>query len=214
MSIGAVGSNTQLATSLQAAGLSSDKIKLVETDLQQAQQSSTASGSSGVDSKAVRATLDKQISADVASGKLSQDDADKIGKALDQMDGTTTASGGAGGAGKAGGPPGGGGGGGGGSTEKTEQSRTVTVAGGVKTTVITYTDGSTETQTAVDFSDADTSSAAKAKKADEPSKTDDAARAGKSGKSGGSSETAASDDKAVQEYLSKIEPGSLFDAYA
>lgn len=227
MTIGSIGSNSALTTSLQAQGLSTNAIKLVETDLQQVQ---TAGGSSStsVDGATVRAALDQKISDDVASGKLSQDDADKIGKALDQMDGsatangsaTTASAGGTAGAGHAGGGAPAGGGGGGGSSEKTELSRTVTVSGGIKTTVITYTDGTTETKTTVDVTDKDTSAKGKVEDKD---KIENKGRADKNGKTSGADTDAKAGDKAVgdptadpttQAYLSQIEPGSLFDAYA
>lgn len=219
MAIGSVSSNNPLTTSLQAQGLSSDAIKLVETDLDAVggAVSTDASAASSVDSKAIRAALDQKLSDDVASGKLSQDDADKIGKALDQMDGSSdsedaTDSSESGGAAKAGGPPGGGGGGGGGSTEKTEQSRTVTISGGIKTTVITYTDGTKETKTSI-AQDGDRDSKGKT---NEASDKKDAAAAGKTDHSGKPTNEAASkaDDETAQAYLSQIEPGSLFNAYA
>ncbi|MET0365316.1 MAG: hypothetical protein ABW169_11760 [Sphingobium sp.] len=190
-SVGASGSNA-VVSALQSKGLSQDKIKIVEDDLQEA-QAGTSTGSQAVDAKAVRAALDSKIADDVASGTLSEEDAATISKALDEMDGTATsgasASGGAKGAGGAR-PAGGGGGGGGGSEEKTELSRTETVSGGVKTTVITYTDGTTETKTTYGATDT-------------------------SPKAGSSSASASDQDAdAAQNYLSKIEPGTLFDAYA
>jgi len=219
MTIGSVNSNSALTSSLQAQGLSTDTIKLVATDLRQV-QTAAGSTSSSVDGATVRAALDQKISDDVASGKLSQDDADKIGKALDQMDGTASAgasaSSGTAQGGKAGGAPpaGGGGGGGGGSSEKTELSRTVTVSGGVKTTVITYTDGTTETKTQVDVTDKDSSAKGKVDdKADGKDKTG-AASAAKDAKKTGASAYDDKTDTTAQDYLAKIEPGSLFDAYA
>ncbi len=161
MAVGAVGSSTTLTSALQAKGLSSDKAQLVQQDLVQSVTDSTDLDGT-IDGKEVRAKLDKQISADVKSGKLTEDDAAAIGKLLDKtdeidlVDGNAASSstadtaqaspaGGAGGPGGAGG--GGGGGGGGGSTEKTELSRTVEIAHNVKTTTIKYTDGTSEVKT-------------------------------------------------------------------
>lgn len=194
MSVNSVNANGTLSSALQAQGLSADKISLVERDLQKA-ETSVSGGSGltiGVDPGAVRAALDKIIADDVASGKLTQADADKIGEGLDAME-AAASSGTAAGGGSAGAAPGAGGGGGGGGggsseSEKTELSRTVTVAGGVKTTTILYTDGTSETETAVDLSAQDSTSAASA--------------------------ASASPDKATQDYLTTIQSGSLFSTFA
>lgn len=192
----ASASTTALQTTLQSSGISTAKAKLVQTDLDQAVQSA---GGASAKPASVREALDKQIQADVASGKLSKDDAATIDKALDQMgdtavaasadtDATQTAS--AGGAAKAGGGghAGGGGGGGGGSSTKTELSETVTVAGSVKTTVITYTDGTSDTTTSVATSQ------------DEQRYGHDA--------------TKAESDATVTNYLSSLPPGTLVDTEA
>ncbi|MFT3966008.1 MAG: hypothetical protein QM690_09020 [Sphingobium sp.] len=195
MSIGSVGSsNNPLISALRQAGLSSDKIGIVQEDVEEVVANSIPAGS-GVDGLTVRQALDAQIAEDVKSGDLSEEDAAKIAKVLDEMEGkaageTAETAGGGEAQGAGGGGPAGGGGGGG-STEKTELSRTETVSGGIKTTTITYTDGTTETETSF-VSEPDTKSAANAAKED----------------------TASNDIRTAQDYLSKIEPGTLFDAYA
>ncbi|CAN5130549.1 hypothetical protein BH10PSE13_BH10PSE13_06850 [soil metagenome] len=185
MALGAVGSSTALTGALLAKGLTSDTAKLVRQDLDQSVATSTdASGK--VDGLAVRAKLDDQIAADVASGKLSKDDAAAIAKVLDEVDkasdatDATPAKGAAGG----GGPPGGGGGGG--SSEKTELSRTVDIVGNIKTTTIKYTDGTSETKSGFT--------------------TDKSKKEAASG--------AASDDAKARSWLATIEPGSLVDKLA
>lgn len=207
MSIGSIGSSAALSSLLQAKGLASDTIDLVEDDLALAQKASASPTlATSINGGTVRAALDKQISDDVASGKLSKEDAAKIGEALDQLDGKSTegksgsAAPAAGGAGR---PAGGGGGGG--SSEKTELSRVVTVSGGITTTVITYTDGTTETETSVATEEDIKSSAAKSGKG---GKSDPAADA----KSAQAGEAMA--DQTMQDYLSQIEPGSILETYA
>jgi hypothetical protein len=209
MSIGSIGSSAALSSLLQAKGLASDTIDLIEDDLELAQK---AGGSqmlaTSINGGTVRTALDKQISDDVTSGKLSEEDAAKIGEALDQLEGKTTeAKSGSALAGGAARPAGGGGGGGaGGSSEKTELSRTVTVSGGITTTIITYTDGTTETETSVATEEDIKSSAAKSGKSEDVDKS-------KSGTDATAKPGAAS-DPAVQDYLAQIEPGSILEAYA
>jgi hypothetical protein len=70
-------------------------------------------------------------------------------------------------------------------------SRTVTISGSTETTIVTYTDGTSETTTSV-ASDADKIKYGK------PSATD----------------ASATGDTAAQDYLSTIEPGSLIDKQA
>ncbi|PZU10934.1 hypothetical protein [Sphingomonas sp.] len=186
-------STTVLQRKLESSGLSSAKADLVQSDLNAAV--ADAGGSGAAKPASVREALDKRIAADVASGKLSESDATDIRKTLDKMgDASVTASAdttspttasstaGQASAGK------GGGGGGGGEASKTELSRTVTVAGTVKTTIITYTDGTSETTTST-ASSADKSRYGKAaQSADRPTTPDT--------------------------YLASIEPGSLMDTAA
>jgi hypothetical protein len=189
----AASSSTALQTKLVSSGISSAKAELVQSDL----DSAIKAAGSGAAAKpaSVRQALDTQIAADVASGKLSKSDAAAIDKALDKMgDASIAASGdsetaatGAGGAQAAGGA-GGGGGGAGGSASKTELSRTVTVSGQIKTTVIAYTDGTSET----------TTSAANA---------EDQTRYGRAGADAG-------EQAKVSDYLASIPPGSLVEAEA
>ncbi|QJU60010.1 hypothetical protein HL653_21740 [Sphingomonas sp. AP4-R1] len=151
--ITAASSTSALQTRLVSSGVSTAKAKLVQDDLDSALKATGAGGTARPAS--VRAALDQKIAADVASGKLSEADAATIGKALDRMGDASVAASGdsgaatgdAGAAQAAGGAHGGGGGGGGRSAAKTELSRIVTVAGAIKTTVVTYTDGTSETST-------------------------------------------------------------------
>lgn len=165
ISLGTGGTTNPLLRTLEAQGLSATKAGLVGKDLEASLTQVSGSISSGKpDVAAVRDVLDKRIADDVSSGALSQEDAAKINKTLDTMQ--ADASGGtdtdaaapvtsqAKGSGAHGG-------GSGGAASKTEASRTVTVAGGMKTTTITYTDGSTETTTAI-ASSADDAKAAEA----------------------------------------------------
>lgn len=220
--IGSTGSNNPLALALKAQGLSGDTIKLVEGDLQAVEESTAAPTSKQapkVDNATVRAALDDKLKADVASGKITQEDADKVNEALDKMDADATnavsAGGAAAGAAKAGGAGANGGGGGSGESEKTEMSRSVTVSNGIKTTVITYTDGTSETETSVDLSDEDTSKN-KVDDGDDRSKSGDTVKAKPEEKSDPSvSDAYGSPGKdTVQDYLSKIEPGTLFEIHA
>lgn len=200
----AASSGSTLASLLQTSGLSADKIKIVEGDLADTQQSlassMSASVSGTVDSTAFRAAIDAKIADDVASGKLTAKDAEAVGKALDQIeraasgasasaDASGAASVTAAAAGSA--RPAGGHDGGGGGDTKTEVSRVETVVGGIMTTVITYSDGTTETQTSV-TTDPDTGSA-------------NAASGAKAGKS---------DEQKAQDYLASLQPGTLFNVMA
>jgi hypothetical protein len=199
-----ISSTNPMLARLQAQGLSSDKASLVASDMEAAVKEVTGKGGGGKDGASagaapdkltVRAALDKRIASDVAAGKLSESDAAEVKKALDEVDGKPQAAAGDDGEpaseapGKAGGGPrGGGGGGAGASAQKTERSRTVTVAGAIKTTTITYTDGTSETTTG-------------------SASTADEAKYGKQGPADAQTST-------VADYLSTIEPGSLFDQAA
>lgn len=194
----AASSGSTLASLLQTSGLSADKIKIVEGDLADTRQSlassMSASVSGTVDSTAFRAAIDAKIADDVASGKLTAKDAEAVGKALDQIEGAASgasASTDASGAASVTAAAAGGHGGGGGGDTKTEVSRVETVAGGIMTTVITYSDGSTETQTSV-TTDPDTGST-------------NATSGTKTGKS---------DEQKAQDYLASLQPGTLFNVMA
>lgn len=200
MTISGVGKTSSLVTDLTAKGLSSTKAKLVASDLD-ASVKSVGGGTTALDKAAVRTALDQRISADVASGKLTQKDADAVTKTLDGMadkvanasSTATSASPSTGATAQASGTSGstpsgaGGGGSGGGSTAKTELSRVVVVSGALETTTITYTDGATETETG-------SSSGATS---NDPS---EAAAA-----------SAASNKVGESGYTTKLDPGSLVD---
>jgi len=145
MAIGSIGSSNPLLRDLQSAGISSQKAKLAADDITQALQSVGRNGKGAPDPAKVRDAVNERIADDVKSGKLSQADADKVFKTLDNLQAKFAANGPPPGAG-----PGGGGATGGGEASKVELSRTVTVSGGVRTTTIVYTDGSTETSSQVD----------------------------------------------------------------
>jgi hypothetical protein len=187
MTLNAVGINSALTSTLRSQGLTSAKAQRVSEELTQSIQDSTDLLGQ-VDEQAARSKLDEAIAADVASGNLSEQDAATITKTLDEADQAAAASGGgespatAASAGPAGG---GGGGGGGGSEEKTELSRTVIVAGGIKTTLIIYTDGTSETKTVAANGAPD-------------SKPD----------------TTAADGAKAKDWLARIEPGTLIDKLA
>jgi hypothetical protein len=144
-----------LSQQFQTAGLSAGKAATAATDVLHAAEASLSTEPNESDGD-FRAALDKQIEQDVSTGTLTRDDATKLKKALDQVTGTSdSADAGATDAGEtvaaAAGPSGGrgaAGGGGAGSSEKTEVSRLTTVSGNTKTTIITYSDGSNETDTA------------------------------------------------------------------
>ncbi len=204
-SLSAVSTDTTnpLLAKLEANGLSADKAQVVENDLSGVLSDATGSGSGPVDSASVRAALDQKIDEDVASGKLSQSDATAVKKTLDDLDAQASGSGAvtaqtssssdssgsaAAGGSSASGGAGGAGGGGGGSSTKTEVSETVTVSGGIETTVITYSDGTTSTTTTA------------ASQQDEQKYDKQPAQA--------AAESTAS------KYLSTIRPGSLFQLMA
>jgi hypothetical protein len=200
--ISSVSSSNSLVTTLEANGLSAAKAKLVNADASAASKAvSSAIGTSAsrTNSTAVRTILNAKIDADVASGKLSTTDAVAVKKTLDDIDsqltGPTAAQSSTGAAGPeqasgssaaAGSASRGGGAAGGGTTAKTEASETVIVAGAIKTTVITYTDGTTSTSTT-------------AATDEDQAKYDKASTA-----------SSAKNDVS-QKYLSGITPGTLFN---
>ena len=201
-SISSTSTNPLLQT-LQAQGVSANKANLVEQDLEASIQQVAGTSGGKPDIGAVRSVLDQKISADVAAGKLTQADADKINQSLDDMTaqaGGTAPAGGAQGASGAKGAHHGGGGGGGGAA-KTEVSSTTTVSGGVATTTITYSDGSSVSTTTVATADqtaeTEPESGAKQAKATEASaRRDAAALAAEAG------------------YGEKLDPGSIVDGLA
>lgn len=169
MTISISSSQTTPATDLKAQGLSASKVKLVEADLKKATAQSASSGSKTA-TPDVRVALNQRMSADVASGKLTQKNADAVNKTLDDMaqadglaSGTAASSGQGSAAATSSGTASQGtavvggrgeGGGGGGSASKTELSRSVVVSGALETITITYIDGTTETETKASGADA------------------------------------------------------------
>ncbi|MGE5506808.1 MAG: hypothetical protein ACM31L_20470 [Actinomycetota bacterium] len=157
------GARDRLLADLQNSGLSADKAKLVQSDIESAvDQAKDASAGSRPDRASVRDAIDKKLTADVSAGKLTSQEADQVRQTLDQIDQRMAA----GGPPPGGPPPGGAGGGGGGagasqdsSSSKTEVSRTSTTSGNVTTIVITYSDGSKETKTVYGGAAAATSNA-------------------------------------------------------
>ena len=203
MSIASIGSrdaaySALLSSRLQAQGLSSQKTALVLGDAKVALEKVQAVRSGPPDKAAIRDALESRIAADVASGKLTEEDAKTVNATLDQIDPNgppdRQAQGpeGHGGQGKGGGPHGGGGGDG--SANKTELSETVTVTGKLKKTTILYTDGTSESTTKVLSDSAKDSKYVK-------SPVYDLMKA--------SAETTGADAK-TRNYLSTLDPGSLF----
>ncbi len=99
-----------LAAALAKSGASSSATSQVSSEAETLAKSTSTNGTPP-DPQAMRAALDKQIASDVQSGTISQDDADKISAALDQLD-SQLKSGGPRGGGRPSGPPPGGGAGG------------------------------------------------------------------------------------------------------
>jgi hypothetical protein len=203
-SISASATSAWLAKDLASSGLSADKAKVAASDLLDAAVTSLAANPGESDGD-FRTALVSQIDQDVSSGKLSQDDADSIKKWLDQTasagdleatgdqtstDGTAdpsdatssdaapsdaTRSGDAAASGSLMG--------------KTEVSRMVTVSGSIKTTMIAYSDGSSETET--------TSATA----SDDQKHAQDQA----------STQSANDGEKLAMDYLSKAAPGTFIN---
>jgi len=207
MSIASIGSrdaaySALLSSRLQAQGLSSQKTALVLGDAKVALEKVQAVRSGPPDKAAIRDALESRIAADVASGKLTAEDAKTVKATLDQIDPKGPPDpqpqgpgghGDEGGGGKGGGPHGGGGQGGG-EANKTELSETVTVTGKLKKTTILYTDGTSETTSKVLTDSAKDSRYIK-------SPVFDLMKA--------SSETTDA-DSSTRNYLSTLDPGSLF----
>lgn len=159
MSISALGNQlllqspqNRLAADLEKNGLSPTTAAAVSKEIDAAVQSSSTDSSGRPDRTSVRANIDAKIKADVQSGTLTQEQADMVTKTLDAMDQKLSQQGGppAGGPPVGGPPPGGGDQGGGessSSSSKTEISESSVVSGGMKTTTVVYSDGSTETTT-------------------------------------------------------------------
>lgn len=100
MSISSVsGSSTspqsRLLADLQSSGLASDKAGLVASEIDSAVQSSKSSSSGKPDQASVRAAIEKQLTDDVASGKLTEADAALVRKTLDDFEKKMGSAGGA-----------------------------------------------------------------------------------------------------------------------
>jgi hypothetical protein len=220
-SVSATASDSFLSR-LETNGLSASKAQLVEDDLSQVESSSgsTGSSSSSIDMQTMRAALDAKIDEDVSSGKLSETDAAAVRKTLDQMGGQTDDTGTTGqssaattkaaatqseGAAQTGASGGATGGGAGGSTAKTEVSETVTINGPLKTTVITYSDGSTQTTTTV-ATETDEQKYGKQQASQDAAATANAADT--------SAASNAGTNTAAMKYLSTLAPGTLFSQMA
>lgn len=204
MSIASIGSrdatySALLSSRLQSQGLSAQKTAVVLGDAKFALEKVQAVRKGPVDKAAIRDALESRIAADVASGKLTEDDAKTVHATLDQIDPNAPTDhqpqgpdDHKGGGGKGGGH--GGGGEGGGSANKTELSESVTVTGKLKKTTILYTDGTSETTTKVLSDSAKDSKYIK-------SPVYDLMKA--------SAETMGAGDK-TRNYLATLDPGSLF----
>jgi len=155
MTISSISTINPLQKQLETKGLTSAKANLVASDVSASIPQGSGATPASITAP-VRAAIDAKISADVSSGKLSEKDAAAVRKTLDDAtaapSGTTgapsgvAATGATAGKGSGGGAHGGGGGGGSDSA-KTILSEAVTVTGSTETTVITYTDGTTSTET-------------------------------------------------------------------
>jgi len=156
MSISAISAQLQpqsalrdkMTSALEANGLSADTAKSVSSEIGTIVQSASTSGSAAPDKTTIRAAIDTQIKADVASGKLTQDQANAVTKTLDTMDAQQSGAGSSSSSPPSGAPPSGGGGGGsaaGSSSSKTVVSTSSTTSGDKTTTITTYSDGSTST---------------------------------------------------------------------
>lgn len=200
-SISATSSSTDLTSLLRASGLSLKAAEVVQDDVDQLQPTISTSSSTAqtLDSESFRRALSARIDSDVSNGDLTDEEAKAVKQTLgleeqittgssdetsdDGSSGSSTVS-----SGQSAAPAGGGGGGGGGGEEqKTEVSRTETIAKGVKTTIIVYDDGTTETQTSF-TTDPDTRPA--------------------------NEEEGRDFSKRTESYLSSIDPGTLFSVYA
>lgn len=100
MSISSVGSSSsspqaRLLADLQSNGLASDKAGLVASEIDSAVQSTKGSSTGKPDQASVRAAIEKQLTADVASGKLSDADAAMVRKTLDDFEKKMGSAGGA-----------------------------------------------------------------------------------------------------------------------
>lgn len=200
---------SNLTSKLEAAGLSSDKIDLVEDQLEDVVKTATEQGSGTTNASAIRSALDAKLEEDVKSGQLSQEDADKITAALDALEGdTATEDRAAQNAAACGG--GGGGGGAGTSSEKTEVSRTETISGNIKTTTITYDDGTTEEETSA-ASEAEMAAASGAAEPEKASGTQGSDQQAAKQQGGSLDDT---DQKQLAGFLAKFQPGAMFERYA
>ena len=210
----------QLVSQLASNGLTAEKASLVATEATAAFQSAGNMSAGPAQKETVKAALEKRISADVASGKLSAEDAKAVYKTFEELDPAKQNGGqgpvGAGGpppGGRPGGPPPGGGAGGpppgGGaqgpsgsgqdssSTNKTTVSETTTIIGEIEFTIVVYSDGTTETTQQNVGGTKDNNAGTKAQN---------------------NSSTQSNKDTEVlnmfKQYLASLEPGSLVDRTA
>ena len=209
----------QLVSQLTSNGLTAEKASLVATEATAAFQSAGNMRPGPAHKETVKAALEQRISADVASGKLSAEDAKAVYKTFEELDPAKQNGGqgpdGAGGPppGGPGGPPPGGGTGGpppGGSakgasgsgqdsssTNKTTVSETTTIIGEIEFTKVVYSDGTTETtQQNVGGNNED--------------KSGIKAQNNSSAQSNKDTEVL----KMIKQYLASLEPGTLFDRAA
>lgn len=155
----------QLVSQLTRNGLTTEKASLVATEATAAFQSAGNMRAGPAHKETVKAALEKRISADVSSGKLSAEDAKAVYKTFEELDpakqnggqgpegaGAPPPGGGPGGPPPSGGPPPGGGAQGpSGSgqdsspTNKTTVSETTQIIGEIEFTKVVYSDGTTET---------------------------------------------------------------------
>ena len=96
----------QLVSQLTSNGLTAEKASLVATEATAAFQSAGNMSAGPAQKETVKAALEKRISADVASGKLSAEDAKAVYKTFEELD-PAKQNGGQGPEGAGGPPPGG-----------------------------------------------------------------------------------------------------------
>lgn len=156
MGISAVVSGTEISSLLRGSGLAAHRVAIVEDEIQDLEQQVTTIASRTLDNDAFRTALAARIDSDVAAGTLSQSDGTRIKRALGltgeqdtaeaedavpaQAGIVTTARQGANGTRAAGS------GNASAAKGKSEVSRSETIANGVKTTLVLFDDGTSETQ--------------------------------------------------------------------
>lgn len=151
MSISAVVSGTEISSLLRGSGLTTSRIAYVANEIADLEQATSAIATRTLDNDAFRTALAARIDSDVAAGKLNESDGRTIKQALglplqrDTENGTEPTS-----SDSASPPP---------QTVRTspdgtatgeagksEISRSETIAGGVRTVVILYDDGTSESE--------------------------------------------------------------------